>query len=386
MDRILDGTVTDHRLARTSVKWAAYGPDVIPMWVAEMDAAPVPAVVRAVTEAVRRGDTGYAVDGRYARAFADFAAWAWGWQVDPELTMGVADVMIGVEIVLRQVVSPSGVVVVSSPCYDSFYGFVATTGRGLVDAPLTAAGRLDVVGLESAFAGARAQGRDAAYLLCNPQNPTGTVHTGAELRALAELAHAYDVTVVADEIHAPLVYPDSTPFTPWLTVARSGFVVTSASKAWNLAGFKAALVVAGEQSADTLRRIDRVHTHGVGHIGEIAHIAAYREGREWLAQLLTELDDNRRWLRATLPASVPGVRVHPGEATYLAWLDARSVGLGDDPATWWRHHAGVALASGTNYAPSSGRGLARLNFATSPTILRAAVDALAAATADRANP
>lgn len=379
MDPILGGTEEHQRRVRTSVKWSLWGPDVLPLWVAEMDASPCPAVVEAVTAAVARGDTGYPLSGPYAAALARFADRWWGWEVDPETTLGSADVMIGIETLLRTVTDPDGAVVVSPPCYDSFYGFVATTGRRRVDAPLDADGRLDPATLEAAFRDAVSGGRRAAYLLCNPQNPTGTVHTRDELEALAALAEDFGVTVVADEIHAPLVYAVSTPFTPWLTVADRGFSVWSASKSWNLAGFKAALAIAGPRSVDALRRVDEVHTHGVGHIGAIAHIAAFDRGRAWLRQVVDELDANRHRLAELVATRLPGVRLRVPEATYLAWLDFREVGLGDDPAAVLRERAGVGLSSGPSYGALAGRGFARLNFATSPAILTEAVDRIARA-------
>ncbi len=379
MERILDGSVAAQRGVRTSIKWSLWGPEVIPLWVAEMDARPCPAVVDAVTSAVARGDTGYAVEGRYAAAAADFARDRWGWDFDVDATKGTADVMIGIEATLRQVCSAGGAVIVSPPCYDSFYGFVSTTGRRRIDAPLTAQGRLDPLALARAFAEAVAGGERSAYLLCNPANPTGVVPTREELVELAALADAYGITVVADEIHAPLVYADSPTFTPWLTVADRGFSAWSASKAWNLAGFKAAVVVAGERSMDDLRAIHEVHTHGVGHVGAMAHIAAFRDGRDWLDQVVAELDANRQLVDDLLRAHVPDVHWRWPEATYLGWLDARGAGLGDDPAAAWRQRAGVALSSGPNYGAQAGRGFARVNLATSPEILTGAFERLGAA-------
>lgn len=382
MEPILVGSVADQRRDRTSVKWTLWGPEVLPLWVAEMDARPCPAVVEAVTAAVRRGDTGYDFGVAYAEAAAAYAAHAWEWDIDPASTHGFADVMIGIEALIRTVTDVDGAVLLSSPVYDSFYGFVATTGRPLVDVPLTAEGRLDLDALKTAFAAARASGRRAAYLLCNPQNPVGTVHSRQELTTLAGLALECGVSVIADEIHAPLVYADSSPFVPYLTVAGDGpaFSVWSASKAWNLAGFKAALAVAGPGSVSDLGRVNEVHTHGVGHIGVIAHTAALSSGREWLAQVVSELDQRRRLLARLVAEHLPGVVLRMPAATYLAWLDARALGLGDDPATVWRQAAGVGLSSGPNYGPVTGRGFARLNFATSPEILTDAIERIAAAT------
>ncbi len=174
---LLGATEAELRRDRTSVKWVAYPPDVLPLWVAEMDAAPCPAVAEAVSAAVRRGDTGYGWGPRYAAAVAEYAEQAWGWEVDTSAAMIVPDVMIGAAELLRLLTDEGGPVVVSPPVYDSFFGFVDAIGRRRVDAPLTPAGRLDPDALRAAFREATAGGERAAYLLCNPQNPTGTVHS-----------------------------------------------------------------------------------------------------------------------------------------------------------------------------------------------------------------
>ena len=363
------------RRDRTSVKWVAYPPDVLPLWVAEMDVDPCPAVVDAVSAAMRRGDTGYGWGPRYAAAVARYANDTWGWEVDTEAAMIVPDVMIGATELLRLLTDEGGPVVISSPTYNAFFGFLDAIGRRTVDAPLTPDGRLDPDALRAAFREATTRGERAAYLLCNPQNPTGTVHSPAELTALAALANEFGVRVVADEIHAPITYSGGPVFTPYLTVAggEHGFSVFSPSKGWNLAGLKSALVLAGAQAADDLARLHEVHTHGSSHLGAIAHVAAMDDGRDWLAQLTTELDANRALLGRLLSEHLPGVRWRSPDATYLAWLDCRELGLGDDPATTFRDRGRVALGSGPGYGRESGRGFVRLNLATSPNTVEDAV-------------
>jgi cystathionine beta-lyase len=375
---LLSAGEAELRRDRTSVKWSAYPPDVLPVWVAEMDVAPCPVVEEVVAAALRRGDTGYGWAPRYSAAVARYAADAWGWDVDPSLTQVVADVMIGATELLRLLTDEGGPVVVSPPVYDSFFGFLDAIGRRRVDAPLTAEGRLDPEVLERAFAAATASGERAAYLLCNPQNPTGAVHTPEELAALASLAQRYGVRVVSDEIHAPLVYPGGT-FTPYLTVPGSGagFAVFSPSKGWNLAGLKSALVIAGPEARADLGRLHDAHTHGSSHLATMAHVAVLDEGREWLSRLVGELDANRALLGRLLAEHLPGVRYRTPEATYLAWLDCRDLGLGDDPAAVFRDRGRVALSSGPNYGPEAGRGFARFNFATSPEVVEEAVRRMA---------
>ena len=376
---LLRATEPELRRDRTSVKWLAFPADVLPVWVAEMDVDPCPAVVRAVTSAVQRGDTGYGWGPRYAASVVRYAADSWGWQVDPGATTVVPDVMIGAAELLRLLTDEGGPVIVSPPVYDSFYGFVDAIRRRRLDAPLDAAGRLDPDALATVFREATARGERAAYLLCNPHNPTGTVHTRAELELLAALAQEHGVRVVADEIHAPLVYAGGPGFVPWLTVAGAerGFSVFSPSKGWNLAALKSAVAVAGPAAVDDLRGLHEVHTHGSSHLAEIAHVAAMDDGREWLGRLVAELDANRTLLGTLLAEHLPGVRWRAPAATYLAWLDCHALGLGDDPAAVFRARGRVALGAGPSYGRQAGRGFARLNFATSPQVLEEAVRRMA---------
>ncbi|HET7399049.1 MAG TPA: aminotransferase class I/II-fold pyridoxal phosphate-dependent enzyme [Intrasporangium sp.] len=370
---LLAGSAEDLRRCHTSLKWRLYPADVLPVWVAEMDAAPCPAVVDAVTGAVRRGDTGYAWPGPYAAAFARFARDEWGWEPDVAALAVVRDVVGGLAELLRLLTEDGGPVLLSTPGYDAFFGAVEAIDRTVVEVPLAGSGRLDLDVLADAFRCATAGGRRAAYVLCNPHNPTGTVPTPRELAGVAALARAHGVRVVSDEIHAPLVHAPAT-FTPYLTVPGSedALTVTSASKAWNLAGLKAAIVAPGADAVDDLRRLHVWHTHSATHLGVLAQTAAYDAGRGWLGQLRRELDANRRLLGRLLQEHLPAVRYRLPEATYLAWLDCRPLGLGDDPAAVFLERGRVALSPGPRYG-AAGAGHARLNLATSPEVLSQAV-------------
>ncbi|WP_251096112.1 aminotransferase class I/II-fold pyridoxal phosphate-dependent enzyme [Streptomyces sp. Caat 7-52] len=364
---------------RTSMKWRTYPEDVLPVWVAEMDVPLAEPVVRAVTDALALGDTGYPAGTAYAEALAAFAAERWNWDgVAPERTAIVPDVMLGVVEMLRLVTGPGDPVIVNPPVYPPFFQFVTHMDRRVVEAPLGAGLRLDPGILEETFREATAHGGRAAYLLCSPHNPTGTVHTAAELGTVAGLAERYGVRVVADEIHAPLVTP-GVPFVPYLSVpgAERGLSLMSASKGWNLAGLKAALALAGPAAADLARLPEEV-SHGPSHVGVIAHTAALRDATGWLDALLAGLRANRALLTGLLADRLPGIRAHAAEATFLAWLDCRALGLGDDPARVFLDRGRVALSSGLPFG-TGGRGHARLNLATSPEILTEAVRRMAAA-------
>ncbi|MFJ8811333.1 MalY/PatB family protein [Streptomyces sp. NPDC102490] len=369
----------DQLRRRTSMKWRTYPADVLPLWVAEMDVPLAAPVVRAVTRAMELGDTGYPVGTAYAEALATFAAKRWNWDdLAVERTAIVPDVMLGVVEMLKLVTGPGDPVVVNPPVYPPFYQFVTHLDRRVVEAPLGPDLRIDLGVLEEEFRRAVTGGARAAFLLCSPHNPTGTVHTAGELAAVAALAERYGVRVVADEIHAPLVTTPGTRFVPYLSVpgAERGLSLMSASKGWNLAGLKAALAVAGPGAADDLSRMPEEVGHGPSHVGVLAHTAALCDGTAWLDAVLTGLDENRRLLTGLLAERLPGVVHRPGDATYLAWLDCRALGLGDDPAEVFLDRGRVALSSGLPFG-SGGAGHVRLNLATSPEVLTEAVRRMA---------
>jgi cystathionine beta-lyase len=369
----------DQLRRRTSMKWRTYPADVLPLWVAEMDVPLAAPVVRAVTRAMELGDTGYPVGTAYAEALAAFAGKRWDWDdLAVERTAIVPDVMLGVVEMLKLVTGPGDPVIVNPPVYPPFYQFVTHLDRRVVEAPLGPDLRIDLGVLEEEFRRAVTGGARAAFLLCSPHNPTGTVHTAGELTAVAALAERYGVRVVADEIHAPVVTTPGTRFVPYLSVpgAERGLSLMSASKGWNLAGLKAALAVAGPGAADDLARMPEEVGHGPSHVGVLAHTAALRDGTAWLDAVLAGLDENRRLLTGLLAERLPGVVHRPGDATYLAWLDCRALGVGDDPAEVFLDRGRVALSSGLPFG-SGGAGHVRLNLATSPEVLTEAVRRMA---------
>lgn len=379
---------------RTSMKWRAHPADVLPLWVAEMDVHLPPTVAEALRRTVDNGDTGYPCGTALAEAVSEFAARHWDWDdLEVGRTALVPDVMLGIVEVLRLITDRGDAVVVNPPVYAPFYAFVAHDGRRVIEAPL-AEGRIDLGALAEAFSRARATHGNVAYLLCNPHNPTGAVHTPEELRAVAELARGYGVRVVSDEIHAPVILPGSR-FTPFLTVpgAENAFALTSASKAWNLSGLKAAVAIAGPEAAADLDRMPEEVGHGASHLGVIAHAEAFRSGADWLDATLSGLDANRKLLGELVAEQLPSVKYQWPQGTYLAWLDCRALGIDEEesdglavvadlsgPARWFLEHARVALSSGHVFG-TGGAGHVRLNFATSRAILTEALSRMGRALA-----
>ncbi|WP_276004806.1 MalY/PatB family protein [Mycobacterium heidelbergense] len=377
------------------MKWRAHPADVLPLWVAEMDVNLAPTVAEALRRAVDIGDTGYPYGTALAEAVAEFASRRWQWHdLQVGRTAVVPDVMLGAVEMLRLVTDRGDAVIVNPPVYAPFYAFVSHDDRRVIEAPLGVDGRIDLGSLREAFARAGASGGKVAYLLCNPHNPTGSVHTVDELRGVAELARRFGVRVVSDEIHAPVVLSGSR-FTPYLTVpgAEDALALTSASKAWNLSGLKAALAIAGPEAAADLRRMPEEVGHGPSHLGVIAHAEAFRTGGDWLDTLLRGLDGNRDLLGDLVAEHLPGVKYQRPQGTYLAWLDCRDLGFDEEaadglavvadmsgPARWFLDHARVALSSGHVFG-TGGAGHVRLNFATSQAILVEAISRMGRALA-----
>lgn len=364
--------------SRSSIKWRRYPADVLPVFVAEMDFDVEPAILDRVAETLRNSDTGYLDSaGPLAPAFADFAWSSWSWGVDPEWVHLATDVTVGVVETLRLVLPEAGGrVVLTPPVYPPFFEMIEEADAVAITVPLRedAGWTLDLDGLEAAFAA----GADA-LLLCNPQNPTGRCHSRRSLEALARLAARYGVFVVSDEVHAPLAHPGArfTPFAPVAQAAGARAVtVTSASKAWNLAGLKCAVIVAAEPAtADLLTRLPEELAARTSILGLHANVAALSCLR-WRDGLLDQLVTNLRLLEAELAVHAPSVRVIRPDAGYLAWLDFRETGLGDDPARTLIDVGRVALNSGVAFG-EQGRGFARINLACDPSTVVEAVRRIA---------
>ena len=355
---------------RRSAKWQTYPADVLPLTVAEMDFALAAPIAEALREAVERSDVGYAMAvPDLGRALAGFAGRRWNWDLDPASVTAVTDVGVGVVELLRVLTRPGDAVAISPPVYPPFFDWVAEAGARLLEVPLACEAdgwRLDLAALEAAFAT-----HPAAYVLCNPHNPVGRVHSADELAALVRLARIYRVPIVSDEIHGPLALPGAT-FTPLLSVPGAAEVavsVLSASKAWNLAGLKcAAVVTAAPRMAAVTSRFAADTRWRIGHFGVISAVAAFTAGEPWLDQLLVTLDHRRQLLGDLLRERLPMLSWHPPEATFLAWLNCTALGPDDQARARFLDHGRVALEPGLRFG-AAGSGYARLNFATSPGIL-----------------
>jgi cysteine-S-conjugate beta-lyase len=374
--RPLVGTEIDRLRSLTCAKWTWHEADVIPAWVADMDLPPAPVAVEAVRALVDRGDFGYnmAAECRLAEAFAEWQEANHGWRPDTERVRVFCDVMQAVEVAVWLQTQPGDGVVVFTPVYPPFLGTVSKSGRRIVECPLDPAEgwRLDPERLSAVV-----DRGTTAILLCNPHNPTGRAFSREELTAIAEVAERHDLLVISDEIWADLRHPGATHIPMALIseeVAARTLTINAASKSFNVAGLRCAVAHLGH--AGLAQSIASVPSHvfgAVSSLGAEATLAAWTAGAPWLAETRVHLTAQRDHLATRLAEEVPAIGFASPEATYLAWLDFRELGLGDDPAKRLLESARVALSSGLDFGPR-GAGFARLNFATTREILDVILD------------
>ncbi|HEX4983729.1 MAG TPA: aminotransferase class I/II-fold pyridoxal phosphate-dependent enzyme [Ilumatobacteraceae bacterium] len=361
--------------ARPGAKWqhhaAAYA-----AWVADMD-FPIAPVIRDRLIEVARTDVGYPVWGGKrgvspARiAFVDRMSSRYRWIPNPAWLYEMSDVVQGVRVAVHHLTDPGDRIVLHTPAYHPFLDTIESMQRGIVRVPSP----FDHDTLDSTLA------REPARLmiLCHPHNPTGHVFTRPELEHLAEIAARHDLVVVSDEIHADLVH-DPHGHVPFESlgpeVAGRTITLTSASKAFNLAGLRWAIMHAGSDVMRSALGALPDHYFGAPNVMAVeATATAWTAGDAWLESVRSVLEENRHALSDLLAAHLPSVRYTPPEATYLAWLDCHALGLGDDPAVTFRER-GVELSPGPQFGVE-GNGFVRLNFATSPAILAETIAAMA---------
>lgn len=364
---------------RKSVKWRRFPSDVLPFPVAEMDFNIAEPIKDALRDMIDRSDTGYL--GPFPELFESFAKFAqtrWGWQPDVSQIRIATDVGVGAVEVIRTLINPGDGLVINSPVYENFWNWITELKATLVDVAMKKDGlnySLDLDALEAAYkSGAK------VHLISNPHNPIGTVYEKETLAAIADLAKKYGVVVISDEIHAPLTFSEK-KFTPFLAVSQQakevGITVTSASKAFNLAGLKCAMIITEN---DVLR--DRINVmplavaYRASLFGAVAATAAFQHGTPWLESLMTRLDENRKLLKNLIDTKLPGVGYRVPNFGYLAWLDLAPLNLGDDPCERLLERGKVALVKGSVYGPKH-ESFGRFNFGTSPDIIAEGVDRIA---------
>ena len=380
LDPLFDDLSIEDLRRRPGSKWRV-DPDVLPAWVADMDFPVAPVIADAIEHTVRHGDLGYPrwEDGHPLRAaFADRMRERYGWAVDVADVREHTDVVQAVQLLLHLGTAPGDAVAVHTPTYPPFHHTVGAMGRKRVDVPFlrTPAGwAANTAGLADAVAAHDCR----ALLLVNPHNPTGRVLTRDELGEIAAIAHRHDLLVISDEIHAELAFPphEHVPFASLDADAAARTVtLTSASKAFNLAGLRCSVAHFGPRRLLALRDAEPTELYGaVSTLAVVAAVAAWRHRGDWQERLLRVLDRNRRMVADAVASWAADPDPMP-EATYLYWFAADALGLGDDPVAEVLARARVLLSGGPIFG-EDGRRYLRLNFATSAVILEDVLGRLA---------
>jgi len=369
-------------LTHSSEKWRDFPADVLPLPVMEMDFPVAEAIREVLIKMVTNSDLGYLGPvPELADQFAAFCKKRWNWEIDTAQVRIAADVGVGCVEVLRVFTKPGDRILINSPVYQNFYNWMNETKLEKVDIPFVNSGSLsgdvnpwtlDLDEVEKVYASGI-----KVHLLCSPHNPLGRIYSHAELTRIAEMAKKYGVIVISDEIHSPLVFKGH-EFFPFLNISETarevGVVVTSASKGWNIAGLKSALIVSQNQAIDeVLKLMPPAVKFRSSILGAFASAAAFKDGEVWLDSVIKILEENSLMVRDLLSAKLPSVKTHLPQSSYVAWLDLTSLNLGENPAQTLLERGKVAFNAGHMYGPESAQ-FVRLNFATSPTILTEAID------------
>jgi cystathionine beta-lyase len=352
------------RRVTESAKWLYYPPNVLPLWVADMDFVSPEPVIRALRERVEHGVFGYAQEPRALREIiVARLAQRYRWQVQADDIVFLPGVIGGFNLACHTAAEPGAGVLVQTPVYPPILHAPYYAGMVRQEMELTRnpQGRyeIDWDAFEAAFTE-----RTRLFILCNPHNPVGRVFQKDELARMAEICLRRGVLICSDEIHCDLVYPGyaHTPIAALeAEAARHTITLMAPSKTFNIAGLDCAFAVI--QDAELRRRYLHAQQGLVGSInlmGWVAALAAYRDGEDWLTQALAYLQVNRDYLYQAVPAELPGLSISPLEGTYLAWLDARSLEVAN-PHEFFLTQARVALNDGATFG-QGGAGFVRLNF------------------------
>lgn len=363
--------------SKRGVKWRPSGTGVLPASIADMDFPVAPPIREALSDVVRRGDLGYPTWSTWAgqnplgEPFAARMEERYGWRLRPEWVSNYSDLLQVLQIVLHLTTERGDAVALQTPSYPPFLKTIELMGRIPVAGPIERSENgweFDAQRLEEAIRSAGCK----IMMIVNPHNPTGRVFTSAELHALADIALRNDMLILSDEVLADLAYRPYrhipiASLSP--EVAERTITMTSATKAFNFAGLRCAVVHVGPALVrDALSAYPPDFFGPVNVLGVEATKAAWQRGDSWLAGLVEHLDRNRQLVGKALAVRAPDIKVDLPEAAHLAWLDCRGLGLAVEPADYFLANARVELSAGNHFG-AEGSGFARLNFATSRQVL-----------------
>ena len=380
IDRRNSGCVKFDKLA------SVYGrDDLIPLWVADMDFETPDFVIDALKERLLHPVLGYAADHPdYWPAVIDWQRRRNGWEIDPEHLAFIPGIVKGIGMAVNVFTGPGDKIIIQPPVYHPFRIVSENNGREVVYNPLILTEKsyeMDLEHLESII-----DDRCRMLILSNPHNPGGTAWSADTLRKLADICAAHGIVVISDEIHSDM-YLFGNRHIPFATVSEkaAGISITFAapSKTFNIAGIVASYCVVPDESLRNRffgwMKANEMDAKGI--FPPIATAAAYRNGEEWLAQMLEYVQENILYVEDFCCRRIPGVRALRPDASFLVWLDCRGLGLSHERlVSLFVDEARLALNDGEMFGPG-GEGFMRLNVGTSRSVLVEAMERLAVAVA-----
>jgi cystathionine beta-lyase len=373
--------------ARRSAKWNQYGVDVLPAFVADMDFSVAAPIQAAIERIVQDRDYGYPLrdgekpDRLIAKVFAERMQSRYGWQLEPDLVLPMADLVQGTYAPILAFSDLGDGVVLQVPNYPPFRDAINTTERRLLALPMRDDGTRHVFDMTELAK--LVDQRTRIFVLCNPQNPTGRVFSRDELLALGQFAVEHDLIVISDEIHSDLVFSGQQHI-PLASlgpeIAARTITLNSATKSFNIPGLRCALIAFGTEDLRRRfhKRIPQRLTGSVNIVGADATVAAWSECQPWLDAVMQHLLKARNRVKDVLAAEAPAIRFHAPEATYLAWLDCSKLGLSTSAFQFFLDEARIGFSAGETFDPDCAQ-FVRFNFATSMPILDDILDRMVAA-------
>ena len=366
------------RAGTWSTRWDRYaGRDVIPLWVADTDFRPPPAVLAAFAERTRHGVLGYTAEPKELRAaIVARLERLYRWRIDPQWIVFIPGVVPGLHHAARALIPPDARVLIPRPVYQHVKRAPEMAPRAIAELPLVRESGRWVFDLDDFR---KAPAKDAgAFFLCNPQNPGGTVFTKEELSRLAQATG--DSLIVSDEIHCDLILDQGKQHVPIASLApevsRRTVTLMSPNKSFNFpsAGCAWAIIESPALRKTFCRDLDAHVLPSPSVFGYAAALAAYREGDAWLQAQNAYLRANRDLVEKEI-----GLPMAHVEATYLAWIDCSPLGVENAHELFLKN--GVALSPGSQFGEPK---FVRLNFGTQRALLQKALERIK--TASRQSP
>ena len=367
-------TVRERR-GTDSAKWGKYGDEVLPLWVADMDFPAAEPILQALHRRVEHGFFGYArPTGELCRVICERLKRLYRWEVKEEEIFFLPCLVAGLNLSYLAFAEPGEGVLVQPPVYHHFLKDPVVHDRLLLDPPLVPRGDTYEIDFEAFEKAITDQTR--MFILCNPHNPVGRVFSREELANLSEICLRRNLVIISDEIHCDLLFPGYRHI-PLATVgpetAARTITLMAPSKTYNLAGLSCGFAII--QNLE-LQKIWKKASLGLvpsaNIMGHAAALAGFRDGQDWLDQVLAYLKENYDFLRGYVAANFKGIRMTRMEGTYLAWLDCRYAGVPGNPFDFFLKEAKVALNDGAEFG-KGGEGFVRLNFACPRKILEEAL-------------